>query len=156
MSRWEVMSRLEWASAGAGEEMDRKAKLVVAGLAASGLLGLGAAGVRAAADNGDDDHPLRGRNHDRATSAALDHVGGGTVTKTETGDAGEAETEPGDDGEAYEVDIRRDDGSQVEAELDSNFNVTGTEADDVDEGADAEEDGDQDEGTGDYEGSDDD
>jgi uncharacterized membrane protein YkoI len=124
--------------------MDRKAKLVVAGLAA-GLLGLGAAGVRAAADSGDDDRPLKGRNYDRATSAALDHVGGGTVTKTETGD----------DGEAYEVDIRRDDGSQVEAELDSNFNVTGTEADDVDEGADVEEDSDQDEGLDD-EGSDDD
>jgi hypothetical protein len=67
------------------------------------------------------------------------------VTKTETGD----------DGEAYEVNIRRDDGSQVEAELDSNFNVTGTEADDVDEGADVEEDSDQDEGLDD-EGSDDD
>jgi hypothetical protein len=48
----------------------------------------------------------------------------GTVTNSETGDAGEAETEPGHDGEAYEVGIRRADGSQVEAELDSNFNVT--------------------------------
>ena len=46
------------------------------------------------------------------------------MTNTETGDAGEAETEPGDDGEAYEVGIRRADGSQIEAELDSNFNVT--------------------------------
>jgi hypothetical protein len=129
-----------------GEDMDRKAKLVVAGITASGLLGLGAAGVRAAAESGDDDRPLKGRNYDRATSAALNHLGGGTVTKTEIGDAGEAETEPGDDGEAYEVDVRRDDGTQVAAELDSNFNVTGTEADDVDEGADVEEDADQDEG----------
>jgi hypothetical protein len=95
--------------------MDKKAKRVVAGLAASGLLGLGAAVVRAAVNSVDDDRPLKGRNYDRASSAALEHVGGGTVTYAETGD----------NGEAYEVDVRRDDGRQVEAELDSNFNVTG-------------------------------
>jgi hypothetical protein len=34
--------------------------------------------------------PLKGRNYDRVTSAALDHIGGRTVTKTETGDPGDS------------------------------------------------------------------
>lgn len=123
--------------------MDKKAKLLVAGLAASGLIGI-AAGVGVAANSNDDDRPLKGTNYERATSAALAHVGGGPVTNTEIGD----------DGEAYEVDIRRDDGTQVEAELDSNFNVTRTEAEDADEGADVEEDGDDE--RADDEGPDDD
>jgi uncharacterized membrane protein YkoI len=88
------------------------------------------AGVGVAA-SGSDDKPLRGSTYDKATAAALEHVGEGTVT----------ETEIGDDGAAYEVEIRLDNGSQVEVQLDSNFDVTGSEADDdgagdTDEGGD--------------------
>lgn len=47
-------------------------------------------------------------------------TGGGTVT----------ETEVGDDGSAYEVEIRRADGSQVEVQLDADFTVIASERDD--------------------------
>jgi len=57
---------------------------------------------------------------EQATKAALEYTGGGTVT----------ETEVGDDGAAYGVEIRLDDGRQVEVNLDENFNVIGQENDD--------------------------
>ena len=85
---------------------------------AIGLIGGGTA--IAVAGGGDDDRPLTGSNLRRATTAALEHAGGGTVI----------ETEVGDDGAAYGVEIRRDDGSVVEVSLDADFNVIGDEADD--------------------------
>jgi hypothetical protein len=100
------------------DEMDKRTRLTIGALAAVGVIGLGA-GVGVAA-GGDDDKPLRGSDYDRATAAALEHVGEGTVTETEVGDGGAA----------YEVEIRLDDGSQVEVQLDSNFEVTGSEGDD--------------------------
>jgi hypothetical protein len=54
----------------------------------------------------DQDRPLSGSDHERATAAALQHVGNGTV----------AETEVGEGGAAAEVEIRLDDGRQVEVE----------------------------------------
>jgi len=68
----------------------------------------------------DDDAPLTGETRDKAVAAAIAHVGGGTVT----------ETELGDDGAAYGVEVRRPDGTQVEVNLDRNYAVTSTEADD--------------------------
>ncbi len=94
-----------------------KRKLIVAVAAALALLGAGTGVVLASV--GDDDKPLGGRTLDQATSAALGHVGGGTV----------AETEVGDDGAAYGVEIRKDDGSVVEVNLDENFKVIGAESD---------------------------
>jgi uncharacterized membrane protein YkoI len=70
------------------------------------------------------DKPLTGADLDRATKAALDHTGGGTVTETETGD----------DGAAYGVEVRKPDGRHVEVALDSGFGVVGEEADDGDAG----------------------
>jgi len=84
------------------------------------LAAIGAGAGIAAATGGDDDQPITGTALDRATAAALEHTGGGTVT----------ETEVGDDGAAYGVEVRLDDGSQVEVNLDENFNVIGQEADD--------------------------
>ncbi len=77
------------------------------------------AGGSAIATDGDD-QPLTGDTYDQAVAAALAHTGGGEVT----------ETEIGDDGAAYEVEIRLDDGSQVEVQLDEGFVVTGSEPDD--------------------------
>jgi hypothetical protein len=74
----------------------------------------------AIASSGHDDQPLTGPAVDRATAAALEHTGGGTVI----------ETEIGDDGAAYEVEIRLDDGSVVDVALDTRFQVVGDEADD--------------------------
>lgn len=95
-----------------------KRKLIIAVVAVLGLLGAGTGVVLASA--GDDDRPLQGTALDRATAAALEHVGGGTVIETETGD----------DGAAYGVEIRKDDGSVTEVNLDENFKVIGAEADD--------------------------
>jgi len=92
---------------------------LIAGVAAATLvLGAGTGVVLASA--GDDDKPLTGTDLERATEVALDHVGEGQVI----------ETEVGDDGAAYGVEVRKDDGSVVEVNLDSGFDVIGTEADD--------------------------
>jgi uncharacterized membrane protein YkoI len=98
--------------------MDRRTKWIAAGALAATLVGGGA--TIAVAASGDDDTPLVGSALERATAAALEHTGGGTVT----------ETEVGDDGAAYGVEIRLDDGSQVEVSLDENFNVIDQAADD--------------------------
>lgn len=68
----------------------------------------------------DSDTPLTGSDLDLAVAAALKHTGEGEVT----------ETEVGDDGAAYGVEIRLPDGSQVEVNLDADFTVIGSEADD--------------------------
>jgi uncharacterized membrane protein YkoI len=66
------------------------------------------------------DEALTGSDLDRATAAALQHTGGGTVI----------EAEHGDGGAAYGVEVRRADGSVVEVALDGNFRVVGQESDD--------------------------
>jgi hypothetical protein len=106
-------------------KIDRRRWFALAVVAAV-VIGAGTAFAFAA---GDDDEPLTGSAYDRATAAALEETGGGTVIETEGSD---------DDGEAaYGVEIRLDDGSVVEVELDESFNVLGTEADDDEnEGAD--------------------
>lgn len=97
--------------------MKRRLAIVAAAVLVLGAVG---AGIAIAGGAGDDDKPLTGTALERATDAALEHTGGGSVI----------ETEVGDDGAAYGVEIRLADGSQVEVQLDSGFNVTGTEADD--------------------------
>jgi hypothetical protein len=98
--------------------MDRRAKLVAG--ATGAILVIGAGTGIGVASSGNDDAPLTGNAFDKATEAALDHVGEGTVVGTERGD----------DGAAYEVEIRLDDGTQVEVQLDGGFRVTGSESDD--------------------------
>ena len=95
-----------------------KRKLIMTG---GVVLAIGAlsAGIAIAAGGGNE-KPLTGSTLDQARAAALEHTGGGTVTETETGD----------DGAAYGVEIRLDDGSQVEVNLDENFNVIGQDVDD--------------------------
>jgi hypothetical protein len=97
--------------------MSKRRKVIAAVMAA---FVVGAIGTGAAVATGGDEQALTGRAHDRATAAALDHVGEGTVTETEAGDGGAA----------YEVEIRRSNGSQVEVQLDRSFKVVGTEIDD--------------------------
>jgi len=97
--------------------MTRKLALIAILILALGAL---SAGIAIAAAGGDDDKPLTGSTLDRATAAALEHTGGGTVTETEVGDGGAA----------YSVEIRLDDGRQVEVDLDESFDVVGREADD--------------------------
>ncbi len=93
-------------------------KLLLIAVAVVALAGL-SAGIAVATTGGGDDQPLTGEALDKATAAALAHTGGGTVV----------ETEAGDDGAAYGVEIRLDDGSVVEVNLDESFDVIGQEAD---------------------------
>jgi uncharacterized membrane protein YkoI len=105
--------------------MGSKLKRVLIGIAALAALALGGAAI-ATATGGDDDgseNAITGQALDRASAAALDHTGGGKVTGTEAGD------EEG----AYEVEVTRDDGSQVDVHLDEGFNVL-NEVDDDDNG----------------------
>src|SRR3990170_1894328 len=101
----------------------RKRIYWVIALVAVLAVALGAVTLTAVAQSGDDDQPITGPALEEATKAALEHTGGGTVT----------ETEVGDDGAAYGVEVRLDDGRQVEVNLDENFNVIGQEA--YDDGA---------------------
>jgi len=95
--------------------------LVIAGVVvALAMIGGGIGGGLAVATGGDDDQPIAGSARDKAIEAALEYTGGGTVTETETGDGGAA----------YGVEIRLDDGRQVEVNLDESFSVIGQERDD--------------------------
>jgi hypothetical protein len=96
--------------------MTRKLIVITTVVLAVGAL---SAGIAIAAGAGGE-KPLTGSALDKASAAALEHTGGGTVT----------ETEAGDDGAAFGVEIRLDDGSQVEVSLDENFKVIGQAADD--------------------------
>jgi uncharacterized membrane protein YkoI len=98
--------------------MQRKTKWIAGGTLAFAIIG-GTAGI-AIATGADREASPTGSALEKATAAALDHTGGGTVT----------ETELGDDGAAYGVEVRRADGSQVEVRLDERFRVIGQESDD--------------------------
>ncbi|MGH9112838.1 MAG: PepSY domain-containing protein [Acidimicrobiales bacterium] len=99
--------------------MQRRTMWLTGSALAIALIG-GGTGVAVAATSGGDDEPLTGSTLERAVAAALEETGGGTVV----------ETEVGDDGAAYGVEVRLADGSQVEVNLDRDFNVIGHEADD--------------------------
>ena len=63
---------------------------------------------------------IQGADRDRAVEAAIAHVGGGTAISTEDRD----EDSP------YEVEVRTDNGSIVDVDLDDSFRVIGTDSDD--------------------------
>jgi hypothetical protein len=104
----------------------RTKKLIVAGaaVAALGVGGTAVAGSVGSDDNGgvgDDGpgRPVTGAALDRASRIAIDRVGGGRVTGSELQD------EEG----YYEIEVTRDDGSQVDVHLDSHFNVLNAKGD---------------------------
>lgn len=97
--------------------MDRKR--LAAGAATVAVLALGGTGIAYATGN-DGGEKATGPGIEQAKSAALDHTKGGQVTDTEVGD------EEG----YYEIEVTRDDGSQLDIHLDRNQNVLGTSADD--------------------------
>jgi uncharacterized membrane protein YkoI len=101
--------------------MRRRTKVVLAGTVAGVaiLAGTGYA-VAGGADDDATDTPITGSALDQASSAALEHTGEGRVT----------ETEVGDEESYYEVEVTLDDGSQVDVQLDEQFNVVGDESDD--------------------------
>jgi uncharacterized membrane protein YkoI len=105
--------------------MTKRSKLLLVG----GVVALVAAGggsYAIATGGGDDDEaPITGDALDKALAAALEHTGGGEVTETETAD----------EESYYEVEVTREDGSQVDIQLDRGFNVVGDSADESEDEA---------------------
>ncbi|SDL01700.1 Peptidase propeptide and YPEB domain-containing protein [Nocardioides sp. YR527] len=101
-------------------KLTRKRIAVV--VAAAAVVTAGTVGAARALSSDDETHeqPIPASELDQAEQAALAETGGGTVTATEV-----------DDEESkYEVEVTLDDGSQVDVQLDENFQVVGTEGDD--------------------------
>jgi uncharacterized membrane protein YkoI len=98
----------------------RTKALIAGGAAAAAIVGGATWAVAGNADDDATDEPISGEALDRASDAALEHTGEGRVT----------ETEVGDEESYYEVEVTLDDGSQVDVQLDEDFNVVGDEADD--------------------------
>jgi outer membrane lipoprotein SlyB len=84
------------------------------------LVALGGAGI-AYANGGVSGEQLTGPEAEKAKSAAIAAVGGGTVSEVERDD--------GNGTGAFEVEVTREDGSQLEVHLDGAYNVVGQEAD---------------------------
>ena len=124
--------------------MTEKIKGVAAAMAAVAALGIGGAAIAGATGSDDSsqqapakavaqsaepaenqeanegpDRSISGTPLERASAAALQHTGGGQVTDTEVGD----------EQSYYEVEVTRDDGTQVDVQLDRSFNVVGGEID---------------------------
>jgi hypothetical protein len=98
--------------------MAKRTKILIVGGVALALA-LGGGGLAIATSGGDSEQPISGSSLDEASAAALNHTGGGQVTDTEVGD----------EESYYEVEVTRDDGSQVDVQLDRGFNVVGDSAD---------------------------
>lgn len=111
--------------------MQRRTKIAL-GVALVGGAALAGTGVALAGGGDDHESPITGDALDRASAAALEHTGEGRVT----------ETEVGDEDSYYEVEVTLDDGSQVDVQLDEDFNVVGDEVDHEgeDEGSGADDD----------------
>jgi len=93
--------------------------------AATGVAAVAASVGVAVATSGDDaetERPITGDALQKASDAALEHTGGGSVTGTEEGD----------EESLYEVEVTLDDGRQLDVQLDESFAVVGTEGDDDD------------------------
>jgi uncharacterized membrane protein YkoI len=87
---------------------------------------LGIAGIAAATQVDDNEQPITGAALTTASAAALAHTGEGRVTDTEIGD----------EDSFYEVEVTLNDGRQVDVQLDKDFRVVGSAADDEDEAGD--------------------
>ena len=94
-----------------------KLAIAAAAVAVTGAVGLGSVAAGAASSD-DNEVPITGEALERASAVALDHTGEGRVT----------DTEEGDEDSYYEVEVTLDDGSEVDVQLDRDFNVVGSEA----------------------------
>jgi hypothetical protein len=109
--------------------MQTRTKVLIAAATVVVVVGGGTAAV--AANPGDDPQaPITGTALEQASDAALDHVGEGRVTDTEVGD----------EDSYYEVEVTKDDGSEVDVQLDRDFSVVGEERDGAENGEDEHDD----------------
>ena len=103
--------------------MTRRRKLLIGGAV---MLALGAGGVGLAqAVGGDSDEQATGPDADRAKAAAVKLVGGGTAVGVERDD---------DDGGAWEVEVKKADGGEVEVRLTTDLKQVSVGGDDQDSG----------------------
>jgi hypothetical protein len=96
----------------------RNVKTLLVTVAVAALVLVGAGVAYANGSGSGSSGQAAGANLDKAKSVALEHVNG-RVTETEVGD------EEG----YYQIEVTHDDGSQVDVNLDRNFNVLGTSED---------------------------
>ena len=94
------------------------AKKMILGAAVALMLLVGAGVAYANGSGSDPSGQATGANLDKAKSVALDQVNG-QVTGSEVGD------EEG----AYQIEVTKADGTQVDVNIDKNFNVINTQAD---------------------------
>ena len=94
----------------------RTKRVILPTIAAVAALGIGGV-VWASSANAD----LGGGERNRVSTAATEAVGGGKVVEAESSD---------DPGEAYEVEVRKTDGTEVEVTLDKDLNVLRQDTDD--------------------------
>jgi uncharacterized membrane protein YkoI len=97
--------------------MLRRKRLLLFTVVALFIAGTAVAIVVATDDK--DETPITGDALSKASAAALQFTGGGTVTDSEMGD------EEG----YYEVEVTLNDGTEVDVHLDQNFRVIGSDAD---------------------------
>jgi len=95
-----------------------KKAAVLGGVAVVTVLGVAGAAIGSSDDDAGD-KPITGSALQKASAAALAETGGGKVT----------ETEADDEESKYEVEVTLNDGTQVDVQLDENFQVVGTKAD---------------------------
>ena len=108
--------------------MNTRTKAVAIGATVLVLGGIGTSAVVATA-TGADLNPVNDSVPAEAEQAALDEVGSGKVTGTETDD---------EEGK-YEIEVTRDDGTQVDVHLDSDFAVLSTDEDGKDDETESDE-----------------
>ncbi len=110
--------------------MKDKLKGMAGAVVAIAVLAIGGTAIAGAAGGDDDatDKAISGSALTKASAAALEHTGGGSVTETEAGD------EEG----AYETEVKREDGSSVDVHLDKSFTVL-SQVSDNDEGGETNE-----------------
>ena len=109
--------------------MRTKRTLLIAAIAALVLVAAVGAGIAKAVSGSDE--TVSGPAATKAAAAAVKAAGGGKALEVELQDDGAG---------GYEVEVRREDGSQIEVHLDAQFQSVGTAADD-DTGSGSEEDG---------------
>src|SRR5688500_1007696 len=109
-------SRKQPRHGGIDMEVNKKSAIGAASVLAAGAT---AAGIAVAGGGDDNEAPIRGPALDKASSAALEATGEGTVT----------ETEAGDEESYYEVEVTLEDGTQTDVQVNRNFEVVGSETD---------------------------
>ena len=106
--------------------------VIAAAVTVAALTTAGAAAVRASTSTSDDtDTPITGTDLQKASDAALAFTGQGRVTGTEIGD----------EESYYEVEITLDNGTEVDVQLDAEFQAVSSEADKADTAAEQDEGG---------------